>query len=166
MKRITSIQSIATATLLGASALLWSHTAAAQTNRPSIDAAAATGSEQSQATSASRMSSWNNAHRASKIIGIEVRNRRGEKIGDIKDLVVDNDGRILMAVVSTGGFLGMGDRLHAVPWSAFQTGAQDNERILDIDKARLKTAPGFSSGSWPDLSDPSWRDSNNRFFTP
>src|SRR5205823_3013609 len=98
---------------------------------------------------------WERSHRVSKIIGTEVRTRTGEKVGDIRDLVVDNNGAIKLAIVSTGGFLGVGDRLHAVPWDVMTQGGRD-DRILDIDKAHLKDAPGFTSRTWPDLGDEHW----------
>jgi sporulation protein YlmC with PRC-barrel domain len=106
---------------------------------------------------------WEREHRASKIIGTDVRNRQGEKIGDIKDLIVDRNGSITLAIVSTGGFLGIGDRLHAVPWNALQS-ASGKDRVLDIDKARLKQAPGFDSRSWPNLGDERWLNENRRYF--
>src|SRR5690242_913875 len=59
---------------------------------------------------------WDRTHRTSRIVGTEVRTKTGEKIGDIRDLVLDGTGRVRLAIVSTGGFLGLGDTLHAVPW--------------------------------------------------
>ncbi len=106
---------------------------------------------------------WERSHRVSKIIGTEVRNRTGDKIGDIRDIVVDNNGAIKLAIVATGGFLGVGDRLHAVPWDALTLGARD-DRILDIDKARLKDTPGFTSRTWPNLGDERWLADNRRYY--
>jgi sporulation protein YlmC with PRC-barrel domain len=106
---------------------------------------------------------WERSHRVSKIIGSEVRTKTGDKIGDIRDLVVDNNGAIKLAIVATGGFLGVGDRLHAVPWDLLAQGSRD-ERILDIDKARLKDAPGFTSRTWPDLGDDHWLADNRRYY--
>jgi len=62
-------------------------------------------------------------------------------------------GRVAYAVLSFGGFLGMGNKLFALPWRAL---ALDEERkcfILDIDKKTLESAPGFDKDHWPDLSD-------------
>ncbi|MFL6682782.1 MAG: PRC-barrel domain-containing protein [Burkholderiaceae bacterium] len=106
---------------------------------------------------------WENAHRVSKILGTEVRTRFGEKVGDIRDIVVDDRGAIRLAIVSTGGFLGVGDRLHAVPWDLLAPGPKD-DRILDIDKARLQAAPGFTSRTWPDLGDERWLADNRRYY--
>jgi sporulation protein YlmC with PRC-barrel domain len=106
---------------------------------------------------------WERTHRVSKLIGSDVRNKAGEKIGDIRDLVLDDHGAIQLAIVSTGGFLGVGDRLHAVPWDLLTPGPKD-DRLLDIDKARLQAAPGFTSKTWPNLGDPHWLADNRRFF--
>ena len=106
---------------------------------------------------------WERAHRISKILGADVRNRTGDKIGDVRDLVVDGSGTIRLAIVSTGGFLGVGDRLHAVPWEVMTLGPKD-DRILDIDKAHLQAAPGFTSKTWPNLGDDRWLADNRRYY--
>ena len=108
--------------------------------------------------------SWERVHRASKIIGTDVINRQGEKIGDIEDIVLDSKGSIAYAVVSTGGFLGIGDRLHAVPWQSLQTQTGRSAFILDIDRERLKNAPGFDKKNWPNLADEKWSIENSRHF--
>jgi len=106
---------------------------------------------------------WESGHRVSKILGTEVRTKFGEKVGDIRDIVLDDHGAIRLAIVSTGGFLGVGDRLHAVPWDLLTPGPKD-DRILDIDKARLQAAPGFTSRTWPNLGDDRWLADNRRYY--
>lgn len=106
---------------------------------------------------------WERAHRVSQIIGSEVRTKAGERIGEIRDLTLDDAGGVRLAIVSTGGFLGVGDRLHAVPWDVLTLGSKD-ERVLDIDKSRLAKAPGFTSKSWPNLSDEHWAAENRRYY--
>ena len=106
---------------------------------------------------------WERSHRISKVIGSDVRNKSGEKIGDIRDLVVDDRGTIKLAIVSTGGFLGVGDRLHAVPWDVLTLGPKD-DHILDIDKAHLQATPGFTSKTWPNLGDERWLADNRRYY--
>lgn len=107
---------------------------------------------------------WQRNYRATKIIGTDVRNTRGDKIGDIKDLVLDRNGAISYAVISTGGFLGVGDRLHAVPWNVLQSSSGRDYRVLDIEKDRLKSAPGFDSNKWPNVTDEKWGEENRRFY--
>ena len=106
---------------------------------------------------------WERSHRLSKVIGSDVRNKSGDKIGDIRDLVVDDHGNIKLAIVSTGGFLGVGDRLHAVPWEVLTLGPKD-DHILDIDRAHLQAAPGFTPRTWPNLGDERWLADNRRYY--
>ncbi|MCE2949947.1 MAG: PRC-barrel domain-containing protein [bacterium] len=107
---------------------------------------------------------WERRHRASKIIGTNVRNRQGEKIGDVEDIVLDRNGTVAYAVVSTGGFLGIGDRLHAIPWKALQPVANEDHLVLDIDRKRLQAAPGFPANTWPNFNDEKWNADNRRAY--
>jgi sporulation protein YlmC with PRC-barrel domain len=91
---------------------------------------------------------------ATTLIGDRVVNRKGEDLGKIEDLMIDPEqGRVGYAVLSFGGFLGMGDKLFAVPMQALQLSREDKQFILDVDKERLKNAPGFDKDNWPDMSD-------------
>ncbi len=97
------------------------------------------------------------ANKASSLVGMEVRNPQNQKLGDIKDIVLDlPSGRIAYAVLSVGGFLGIGDKYIAVPPNSFALSPDGKELILNADKARLESAPGFTKNSWPALTDPSW----------
>lgn len=102
---------------------------------------------------------------ASEIIGQSVVNREGESLGKINDLAIDGDaGRVAYAVLSFGGFLGMGDKLFAIPWSALERSTTDNRLILDANKDRLKNAPGFDRNNWPDFSDRSWGSQIHSYY--
>jgi sporulation protein YlmC with PRC-barrel domain len=105
--------------------------------------------------------------RASKIIGTDVKNPKGEDLGDIKDLVLDPmSGRLAYVVVSYGGLLGMGDKLFAIPWSAVSWSADKDYFVLNMDKEALKNAPGFDEDHWP-VSGAQWqqqRQELNRFY--
>ena len=91
---------------------------------------------------------------ARRLIGDPVVNRRGEDLGKIEDFVIDpRNGRVDYAVLSFGGFLGMGDKLFAVPLEAMKLSREEKRFILDVDKERLKHAPGFDKDHWPDTSD-------------
>ena len=71
--------------------------------------------------------------------------------------MIDLDtGRIAYAVLSFGGFLGMGDKLFAIPWGALAVDKVEKRFILDVDKERLKLAPGFDKEHWPNMGDRSW----------
>jgi sporulation protein YlmC with PRC-barrel domain len=105
--------------------------------------------------------------RASKIIGTDVKNTRGDSLGDIKDLVLDPlSGNIVYAVVSYGGVLGMGSKLFAIPWSVLRWSRDKDYYVLDMDKDTLKKAPGFDKDHWPDSLN-KWeqqREEINQFY--
>ena len=74
---------------------------------------------------------------ATKLIGDPVVNADGEKLGKIEDLVIDPEsGRVDYAVLSFGGFLGVGDKLFAVPIEAMRLSPEERRFILDVDKER------------------------------
>ncbi len=94
---------------------------------------------------------------ASSLTGDRVVNRTGEDIGKIDEIMIDTPtGRIAYAVLSFGGFLGMGDKLFAIPWSRLTLDEDRKVFILDIDKETLERAPGFDKGNWPDMADRAW----------
>jgi sporulation protein YlmC with PRC-barrel domain len=97
------------------------------------------------------MNQYPHMRSASTMIGNKVVNPEGEELGSIKDLMIDlDDGQVAYAVLSFGGFLGLGDKLFAIPWEAFSFEAEDHTAILDVDKEVLKNAPGFDKDHWPD----------------
>jgi sporulation protein YlmC with PRC-barrel domain len=76
--------------------------------------------------------------RATKLIESDVHNSQGENFGSVKDLIIDiANERVYFAVLSSGGFLGMGDKLFAIPLTAFRPVSSDDKVILIIDNARL-----------------------------
>lgn len=101
------------------------------------------------------------------VTGMEVENPAGEDVGRIEDLVVDmRTGKVTYAAVSTGGFLGIGDRLHAVPFEALQLAQRDDDHLflLDVDRERLRNAPGFDKDNWPNFADRQWAVEVDRFY--
>jgi len=105
--------------------------------------------------------------RASKIIGTKVKSTSDEKLGDIKDLVLNPEtGQVVYAVVSFGGVLGMGNKLFAVPWKALTWTRDKDYYVIGLDKAALKKAPGFDKKHWPDSAS-KWdqqREELNQFY--
>ncbi len=88
---------------------------------------------------------------ATTIMGNKVVNTAGEQLGTMKELMIDlDDGLIAYAVLSFGGFLGLGDKLFAIPWEALTLNPDDQTFILDVDKEVLEDAPGFDKEHWPD----------------
>lgn len=94
---------------------------------------------------------------ADTLTGERVVNRRKEDLGTIQHLMIDVEkGRIAYAVLSFGGFLGMGDKLFAIPWNALALDTEERQFILDVDKKLLERAPGFDKAHWPDMADRAW----------
>lgn len=105
--------------------------------------------------------------RASELIGRDVQNRQGEDLGDVEDVLVNiNSGEVEYAVLSFGGFLGMGDKLFAFPLTAFDRSQDRDHLVLAIDQNRLENAPGFERDNWPNYEggDTSFFDRVRSFF--
>jgi sporulation protein YlmC with PRC-barrel domain len=94
---------------------------------------------------------------ASTLAGDRVQNSAGEDLGKVHEIMIDiPSGKVAYAVLSFGGFLGMGDKLFALPWSALTLDEDVKRFILDIDKKKLENAPGFDKDNWPDMADNTW----------
>jgi len=107
--------------------------------------------------------------RAGDVMRMSVMNPQGQDLGKIKDLVIDlHTGKIRYAAISFGGFLGIGDKLFAVPFQALtlKQNASDNVRYfeIDVDKKRLERAHGFDDDHWPDFADPAWGAANDKLY--
>jgi sporulation protein YlmC with PRC-barrel domain len=102
---------------------------------------------------------------ASTLCGDSVKNRADENLGNIKELMIDiPSGRVAYAVLSFGGFLGLGDKLFAVPWDALTLDEDRKCLVLDADKAKLESAPGFNKDAWPDMTDTIWGERVHSFY--
>jgi sporulation protein YlmC with PRC-barrel domain len=102
---------------------------------------------------------------ANTLTGEDVYNLQNEKLGDIKEFMLDmTDGHVAYAVLSFGGVLGIGDKLFAVPFEALKLDTENKCFILDVDKARLQNAPGFDKDDWPDMADPTWVSGIRSFY--
>ncbi len=111
-------------------------------------------------SSAAPLASFGKVHRASDLIGMEVRNHRNENLGEIRDVMVDlNSGRIPFAILSSD----VGNRLVALPPSAL-TMSGENRVMLDMDKEHLRSAPSFERNLWPDMSNQQWSSDVYRFY--
>src|SRR6202166_4401575 len=102
---------------------------------------------------------------ADTLLGNDVYNPRDEKLGTIKEFMIDmGTGRINYAVLSYGGFLGMGDRLFAVPWQALKLDTSNKRFTLNATKEQLKNAPGFDKDHWPAMADSTWVTDVHNFY--
>jgi sporulation protein YlmC with PRC-barrel domain len=94
---------------------------------------------------------------AGSMKGARVHNFAGEDLGKIDEFVLDfESGRIVFVVISLGGFLGIGDRLFAVPWELFSIRTGTHDFFLDVDKQMLIDAPSFERSRWPYMGDAAW----------
>jgi sporulation protein YlmC with PRC-barrel domain len=103
---------------------------------------------------------------ASKIIGEAVVNHQNEDLGRIHELVIDaKEGRLAYAVLSFGGFMGLGNKLIALPWRAFEFAKSENKLILNVAKAKLEADPGLDQGApWPNFADRTWGNSIDNYY--
>jgi len=103
--------------------------------------------------------------RASKVMGTAVKNLQNEKLGKVENLLLDLPaGRIVAVVISSGGFLGLGDELSAVPPAALRFTADRDTLQLDASKQMLSQAPHFKANQWPDFAEPGYADSVYRAY--
>jgi len=94
--------------------------------------------------------------RATKLLGEPLKNTAGVRLGTIQDLVLTPDlDSVSYAVVSTGGFFGLGRHLHAIPWSAMRAGLGD-AIVAPIDAQELEQDRGFRASLWPSEGNPRW----------
>jgi sporulation protein YlmC with PRC-barrel domain len=102
---------------------------------------------------------------AGTITGDDVYDRSEHKLGSIQDIMLDiGTGSIRYAVLASGGFLGIGDRLFAIPWGALKLDAVNKRFVLDVDAERLKAAPGFDKESWPNMADETWSANVHSYY--
>lgn len=102
---------------------------------------------------------------ADTLIGDNVVNNLGDDLGEIKDIMLDvASGRIAYAVLSFGGFLGMGEKLFSIPWTAMKLDPENKRFVLNMDKERLKNAPGFDKDNWPSMADATWATDIHSYY--
>ncbi len=98
---------------------------------------------------------------ATSIIGDDVENLQGENLGEIKDIMLNvHNGGIEYVIISFGGFLGIGNKLFAVPFQALQLDPSKKVFVLNKDKEYLKNAPGFDQDHWPETNSHYYEDIN------
>lgn len=102
---------------------------------------------------------------AETLQGDKVVNSAGETLGEISDIMIDvPSGTVAYAVLKFGGWMGLGDKLFAIPWAALTLDADRKCFVLDADKERLRKAPGFDKNHWPTMADPSWAKALHDFY--
>lgn len=81
---------------------------------------------------------------ADKVEGTDVYNLQGEKLGTVDDIMLDKvSGKAIYAIMSFGGFLGMGEKYHPLPWSTLKYDPGKEGYVVDLDKELLEGAPTY-----------------------
>ena len=108
--------------------------------------------------------------KASSMIGTKVVSTQGESLGEINEVVVDPmTAEVAYVVVSFGGFLSVGAKLFAIPYSAFKynvakSSLVENEYILEVSRDHLEKAPGFDADHWPMMNDEKWQRELHTYY--
>lgn len=102
---------------------------------------------------------------ASTLEGDHVFNLQGEKLGSIKEFMLDiENGKVRYVVMSFGGFLSVGEKLFAVPWDVLTVDVENKRFLMNVDKDRLKDAPGFDPEHWPNMADATFAERVNAYY--
>jgi hypothetical protein len=92
-----------------------------------------------------------------KVEGTAVYNRTGERLGDVHNFMVDKySGRVAYAVMSFGGFLGIGEQYHPLPWKVLNYDTNMGGYVVDLDEETLRGAPTFSEDEGPHWGSRNW----------
>lgn len=102
---------------------------------------------------------------ADQVEGTRVYNRAGENLGSVEDIMIDKlSGKIAYAVVSFGGFLGMGDRHYPLPWEKLDYDTNMGGFVVDLDKKMLEGAPSYTDEESVGWEDPTWGRRVNDYY--
>lgn len=102
---------------------------------------------------------------ADTLDGNKVYTSDGEHVGKISDIMLDvRTGRVAYAVLSEGGFLGIGDKLHAIPWGALTLDTAEKCFRVNIAAQRIKDDPGFDKDHWPTMADQAWGTQLHEYY--
>jgi sporulation protein YlmC with PRC-barrel domain len=104
---------------------------------------------------------------ADSLTGEKVVNQSGDNLGEITHIMLDiSEGTISYAVLSFGGLFGVNDKLFAVPWSSLALDVDNKWFVLNVDKEKLRDAPGFDKHHWPAMADPTWAEEVRAYYGP
>jgi hypothetical protein len=100
-----------------------------------------------------------------KVAGTDVYNTAGDSLGEIHDVMIDKrSGKIAYAVMSFGGFLGMGERYHPLPWSTLKYDTGQGGYVVGLTKEQLEKAPTYASNESPAWGDRSYEEKIHSYY--
>lgn len=95
----------------------------------------------------------------------DVYNHKEQKLGKLHDLMISlPSGTLSFAIMSNGGFWGIGEKLLAVPWQALTLDRNLKRFVLPLSLERLERAPSFEAGDWPDMNDELWATEIHSYY--
>ena len=102
---------------------------------------------------------------ASKVTGTNVYNPNGDSLGSIHDVMLDkNSGKVSYAILSFGGFLGIGESYHPLPWHVLTYSERLGGYVVSLDRSTLKDAPSYAASDTPDWSTRAYGDSIDEIY--
>ena len=102
---------------------------------------------------------------ASSLASDDVYDPKGEKLGSVKEIMLDTRAvKSSYVVLSFGGFLSIGEKLFAVAWGALTVDTENKRLVMDTNEERLKEAPGFDADNWPNMADPVWEKTVHAYY--
>jgi PRC-barrel domain len=100
-----------------------------------------------------------------KVVGTAVYNRQGEHLGSVYNVMLDKrSGQVAYAVMSFGGFLGIGESYHPLPWRVLTYDPRAGGYVVDLDRHRLEAAPHYAAASPPNWADPAFGHRIDDFY--
>ena len=102
-----------------------------------------------------------------KVDGTAVYNGEGQHLGAVHHLMIDKfSGHVEYAVMSFGGFLGMGESYHPLPWRALTYNTKLGGYCVDLNRARLEQSPHYTTSTQPDWADRAYRNKIDQYWIP
>ena len=100
-----------------------------------------------------------------KVEGTAVFNRKSERLGTVQNFMVDKyTGHVAYAVMSFGGFLGIGESYHPLPWRALDYDPARAGYVIDLDRAKLEAAPSYKASDEPNWADKAYGARVDEFY--
>lgn len=102
---------------------------------------------------------------AGTLVGDDVYNMEGEDLGKVDEIMLDVEtGQVAYVVLASGGVLGLGGKLFAIPWQALRLDEENHRFILNVSKEKLENAPGFDKDNWPDMTAQQFTDQMKAYY--